>query len=322
MTKKILKIKKISYGRVGLLGNPSDHYGGKCLSFTFDKKAEVTVRNSSELVIEGGKKRDLDLSYNGSNDLIKAVIKNLKLENNKFKITYKSQIPLASGLAGSSAISVAAIRALNEYFNLNLNSFEIAEKSRMVEIEELGNSLGFQDGYSTAFGGVLFMDFKSKTGHGKYFKSSYGVVKRIPIKRIPCFLCLSGAVKKNSGAVHDYAKAKFLNGNKKEKMEIKNYMGSIADLAEQGIKALALRDWKKLGFLMNKNRELRDQIYPALEEDKKVIETALGSGALGVKLTGSGGAIAVLTDEHDSKKVFEKMTKNYFCFKPKISSYN
>jgi len=74
-------IKKVSYARVGLLGNPSDHYGGKCLSFTFDKKAEVTIEDDDKLEIDGKNHKSFNLIYDGSNDLIKAVIKNLKLSS-------------------------------------------------------------------------------------------------------------------------------------------------------------------------------------------------------------------------------------------------
>jgi len=37
-----------AYGRVGLLGNPSGIYGGKCVSFTFDRFAEVEIDESAQ----------------------------------------------------------------------------------------------------------------------------------------------------------------------------------------------------------------------------------------------------------------------------------
>ena len=311
-------IKKVSYARVGLLGNPSDHYGGKCLSFTFDKKAEVTIEDDDKLEIDGKNHKSFNLIYDGSNDLIKAVIKNLKLQNKNFKLSYNSEIPFGAGLAGSSAISVASIKALNEYFKLNLNDFEIAERSLYIETDQLKISTGFQDGYTVTFGGVLLMDFKGKEYIRKYPDNPYGIVKKIPVESIPYFLCFSGDSKKSSGTVHNSIREKFLNGSQEEKQQIRYYMDSIANFAEEGALALTCKQWQKLGSLMNENKRLRDQIYQTSKKDNEVINVANSTGALGAKLTGSGGTIVILTDETDSKNIFLKMSKIYNCYKPRI----
>ena len=104
-----------AYGRVGLLGNPSDIYGGKCISFTIDSQAEVEVCDSLRLRIEeneGNGGIEDTLAYNGNHDLIKATMNKLKLQDKKIHIKYKTEIPVGSGLAGSSAIIIAAMRAL------------------------------------------------------------------------------------------------------------------------------------------------------------------------------------------------------------------
>ena len=66
----------IADGRIGLLGNPSDIYGGRCISFTFDKTASVTVSDSENWEITNeweGTERQLE--YNGKNDLVKAILR-------------------------------------------------------------------------------------------------------------------------------------------------------------------------------------------------------------------------------------------------------
>ena len=70
-----------AYGRVGLLGNPSDIYGGKCISFTFDRFAEVEIDESKELAIQNNGIVEKSLDYNGNHDLVKATIKRLKLND-------------------------------------------------------------------------------------------------------------------------------------------------------------------------------------------------------------------------------------------------
>ncbi len=307
-------MKEMAYGRVGLLGNPSDIYGGKCLSFTFDRRAEVEINENRELSIENNGLVEKSLEYNGNHDLIKATIKRLKLENKTLNIKYKTDIPFGSGLSGSTAIVIATMKALNKMFNLNLDNYKIAEEALRVETEELNIAAGFQDRYIISFGGVLYMDFTGK----EFMRETdhYGKVETLNIKDIPCFLALSGIQKK--ATVHNRLREKFLNGDENVKNKIKEQMDKIANLALDGKKAILKRDWLKVGELMNKNTDLRNEISPISEKENLIIRGALDYGALGAKIAGSGGCIVVLDE---GGIAFEKMSEKYECFKPKISGY-
>lgn len=314
----------IAYGRIGLLGNPSDMYGGKCISFTFENYSKVSVSDFPEIKIEGNSSSDDHLTYNGSNDLVKATIKYLGLGDKRMRIHYKTNIPIGAGLSGSSAIIIATIRAFNKRFKLGLNAYEIAEAALHVETDELKIAAGFQDRYIISFGGVCFMDFSGKEYMRDPKIEGYGKVEKLNIKDIPCFLCL-GAEPKSSAAIHNPLREKFLNGSMDEKKEIKNDMDEMAELAVLGKEVLLKKDWKGLGNLMNKNTELRENLKRHLgkntmhlEKDMEMINKAISYGALGAKVAGSGGAIIVLSED---KKVLDKMIKEYPCLIPKIS-YN
>lgn len=303
--------KKKAYGRVGLLGNPSDIYGGKCISFCIDRCAEVEVKDSDFLRIVGNGGIENNLNYNGHSDLIKATIRKLKLENEKLEIKYDSDIPFGSGLAGSSAIVIALIRGLNEKYDLKMNKYEIAEVALKVETEELGISAGYQDRYAISFEGVNYMDFSGK----EYMRDSdnYGLIDLINIKEVPFFLAL-GVKPKSSAVVHNPLRKRFLAGGL-EAIRIKEGMDKIADLAFEGRNYLYEGDWKKLGGLMDKNTELREEFCPHEKMDKKMMERARKVGALGAKVAGSGGAIVVL---YENESTLEEMIVNYPCLKPKI----
>ncbi len=302
-----------AYGRVGLLGNPSDIYGGKCISFTFDKFAEVEVNEFKELSIQNNGVTEKSLDYNGNHDLVKATIRRLKLSDKKIDIKYKTNIPFGSGLSGSTAIVIAAMNALNKMFNLNFDKYKIAEEALKVETEELKIAAGFQDRYIISFGGLVYMDFTGK----EFMREDdpYGKVEILDIKNIPCFLALSGVSKK--ATVHNSLRDRFLS-NEVERNEIKTQMDKIANLALEGKAAILKGDWLKVGELMNKNTELRNEISPISEKENLMIKEALDYGALGAKIAGSGGCIVVLSED---EKVFEKMSMKYECFKPKITAY-
>ena len=101
--------KARAYGRVGLLGNPSDMYGGKGIGFTFDRTAEVEVSDSLEWKVNG---EPVNVDDYGSHRLVKSTVNYLGLKD-KLAVKYSSNIPRGLGLGGSSAIIIAAIRAIN-----------------------------------------------------------------------------------------------------------------------------------------------------------------------------------------------------------------
>ena len=303
--------KASAYGRVSLLGNPSDIYGGKCISFTFDKKAELELSDSNELRIHGNSTTETSLEYNGHHDLVKATLKKLGLQNRTFHISYDTTIPIGSGLAGSSAIIIATMRALNEHLSLGLDKYKIAETALRVETEELGISGGFQDRYSISFGGVTFMDFTGK----EFMRETdhYGKIEHLPVSSLPFFLAL-GVQPKSSAIVHNPVRERWLNDENARK-EIQDGMNKLAELAVKGKEVLLRGDWKKLGELMYQNTDIREELCPHLKMDKKMIEHARELGALGAKVAGSGGAVVILSED-DS--VFESMSQEYPCYKPRI----
>ncbi len=305
-------VEKRAYGRVGLLGNPSDIYGGKCISFTFDKSAEVGVDKSDELRIVGnGGIEERTLEYNGRHDLVKASIRYIGLENRKILVKYDSSVPLGAGLAGSSAIVVAALRAFNEFFNFGFDNYQIAEKALKVESEELGITAGFQDRYAISFEGVSYMDFCGK----EFMRESddYGIIERLDVRKIPFFLSL-GVKPKNSAAVHNPLREKFLMGGS-EAERIKQGMGEIANLAFEGREYLLEKDWTNFGRLMDENTELREEICPHFPMDLEMIRRAKEFGALGAKVAGSGGSVIVLSE---NKEVFDNMSEEYPVYRPRI----
>src|SRR3989344_3173892 len=151
-----------AYGRISLLGNPSDLYGGKCISFTFEKKATVSVDDARSLLIENSGCVERTLAYTGTHNLIKATIRTLGIQQRSVAVDYSTTIPVGYGFAGSSAIVVAAIRAFDAHFGLHLSRASIAELALRTEIDELGIAAGCQDRYAISFEGLTYMDFTGK----------------------------------------------------------------------------------------------------------------------------------------------------------------
>src|SRR5215475_6610378 len=157
----MLLIRKRAYARAGLVGNPSDGYHGKTISsIVRNLHAEVVLyewdrgeimwsdedqrrfRSVDELA------RDVKLhGYYGGIRLLKATIKKFveycrregpSLHSRNFSIRYHSSIPRQVGLAGSSAIIVATLRCLMEFYGVSIPREIQPSLALSVETEELG----------------------------------------------------------------------------------------------------------------------------------------------------------------------------------------
>ena len=141
--------------RIGLLGNPSDIYGGQGLGFSVaELGVTVTLQDAAELVLP--------------NELFVAAWQLFEPELNRvgiaattrpFALSFASNVPFQGGLSGSSALVIAAIRAWNRWFGLPMDALRVAELAFRVENEVLGIRAGALDRLVQAHDGLLAMDF-------------------------------------------------------------------------------------------------------------------------------------------------------------------
>src|SRR5262249_1651016 len=152
----------------GLLGNPSDGYFGKTIALLVRNfRARVLLYPSARLEIKPSKAdmpvfESLDdlyavtrwRGYYGGIRIIQALVvrfmdycreSSIALPNRNFTIEYESTIPLRLGMGGSSAIITAALRALREYFDVEIPPEIEARLVLETETRELGVPAGPQD---------------------------------------------------------------------------------------------------------------------------------------------------------------------------------
>ncbi|MBC8180476.1 GHMP kinase [candidate division KSB1 bacterium] len=299
-------IESSAYARAGLLGNPSDGYFGKTISIIVRNfGAHVTLYQTPELNIEPIEE-DLHeyksvyhlaesvnlLGYYGGQRLIKAAIKKfldyceeneIKLVNKNFTIRYHSSIPRQVGLAGSSAIITATMKALMKFYNVKIPVEILPNVVLAAEIDELGISAGLQDRVIQAYEGCVFMDFDKQ-----YIEENKtGKYERIDPKLLPnLYIAYKIELGKVSGKVLNDIRTRFEKGDS----FVVDKLRQIADCAEQGKKAILKKDYKKLNKIMNNNFDLRAEIMNINKSNMELIETARKCGAP-AKFTGSGGSI-------------------------------
>ncbi len=326
-------IETTAYARAGLLGNPTDGYFGKTISIIVRNfGARISLYPSPELQIEQQEQDDniyrniyhlVDsvklTGYYGGSRLIKAAIKrfceyaeeqNIRLTSKNFTIRYHSSIPRQVGLAGSSAIITATMRALMEYYEVEIPVEVLPTLILSAEVDELGINAGLQDRVAQVYEGCVYMDFNEEIMR----KQRGGNYERLDPTLLPkLYMAYKIDLGKVSGAVFNDVRARFDKGDK----EVIKTIGKIAALAEAGKEAIQKQDEKALHELMNENFDLRCEIMNISASNKELVATARRCGA-SAKFTGSGGSIIGVykDDEVLNKLVVELKKINARVIKP------
>ena len=165
--------------RMALAGGGTDleayysRYGGFVLNATIDQYAYCKVEpyrewcfKSIDLNVEEKHNFwDQDLAEGGYvNSKLKLLVNSYQYltaqtEREPVKITTYVEAPPGSGLGSSSALVVALIAAIAEYYNIPLGEYDIAEYAIEIERKICDLPGGKQDQFAAAFGGFNFMEF-------------------------------------------------------------------------------------------------------------------------------------------------------------------
>jgi galactokinase/mevalonate kinase-like predicted kinase len=286
-------------GRAGIIGNPTDMYGGAVLSCSVSMRARATVTPSEGITLAtNGEECRIeshdDLRPQGDLfDIPRAILSYLRLPPLQCRIQYDSDIPLRSGLSGSTALVVTILQALLAWQDKYPNRYQLAEQARYIELNYLKVVCGYQDAYMCTFGGLNYMDFRGKQFYRSAEAETFAAVEPLGeyVLALPFLLGYTG-VQRISGAVHKPIRERWLEGEEK----VVGGYERMTEIARQGKKAILQGDWPTLGRLMNENHTIQRDLGGSGESNERLIAAALDAGALGAKLAGagSGGTIIAL----------------------------
>jgi glucuronokinase len=316
-------IETYAYARAGLLGNPSDGYFGKTIAFLVRNfRARVLLFPSARLEIKASKAdmpvfeslEDLHAStrwrgYYGGIRIIQALIvrfldycqeHEIELPNRNFTIEYESTIPLRLGMGGSSAIITAALRALCQYYSVDIPLPLQAKLALETETKELGVPAGPQDRVIQVYEGLVYMDFAKHLMDSRGF----GEYERLEPTLLPnIYLAYRTSLSEGTEVFHTNVRERWNSGDG----AVRGAMEEWASYAAHGREALLGGDAAALGKLIDANFDLRASIYTISKGNLEMIQTARGAGATS-NFSGSGGAV---TGTFEDDRMFRKLEESY-----------
>jgi glucuronokinase len=328
-------IETTSYPRAALIGNPSDGYYGKTIAFVFSnfsarvqlyqtpkleikpEKLDQPIYNSIEDLVDG---IQLNGYYGGVRLLTAAILtfynyckkNSIKLDKKNFTICYNSDIPLRLGLAGSSAIITAGMKALMFFYGIDIPKPVLANLILSVETDQLGISAGLQDRVAQVYEHPVFMNFDKE----KMLKQGYGDYSIIDAGKLPpIYIAFRNDQSQGSEVTHNNLRARYEIGEEK----VHAAMTEWASLTEEFMLAMDRDDHQRLHELINRNYDLRESLISITEENKQMVYLARSTGA-SAKFTGSGGAIiGTYSDEIQFQNLKEILSENGInLIKPQI----
>jgi len=343
-----------AYPRAGLIGNPSDGYFGKTIAYCFTNfRAEIELWESPELellpsrrdhsVFKGLESLHADVKsngYYGGFRLLKASCKvfldycherGIQLDGRNFTLRYRSDVPNRVGLAGSSAIITACMRALMGFYSVKISRHSLANLVLSVENEELSIPAGLQDRVAQAYEHPVYMDFNrtlmEERGYGDYHVMDFSPIGG------HLYVAYREDLSQGTEVYHNDLRTRYKQGNK----EVLAAIARWAELTEAfrdtlagfmqgaaGESGISEADRKtrlidSLSSLLNENFDLRSSLYDVGDGNRELVSIARRAGA-SAKFAGSGGAITGLFHSEDQfaamKEAFAR--KGVRAFRPQL----
>ena len=285
--------------RMALAGGGTDlepyysRYGGFVLNATIDQYAYCKVEPSREWCF-----KSIDLGIEEKHNLwndVEYIDSKLKLLINSYqyltkdverepvKITTYVEAPPGSGLGSSSALVVALIAAIAEYYNVPLGEYDMAEYAIEIERKICDLPGGKQDQFAAAFGGFNFMEF---------LKDGRTIVNPLRLNQktqnmmeLSTVLYYVGKPRKDSRVIENTAKGLV------DSKTVLNATHEIRNACINYKRSLLMGDFDMISELMETYWRMKLETNPhvASPEILDSYDFARKNGATAAKISGAGG---------------------------------
>jgi D-glycero-alpha-D-manno-heptose-7-phosphate kinase len=260
----------------------SERFGGTVVSLAIDRRVAVAVapRGCEELFdLLGGGTR-LDHRELMAEPLAAAAIR--RVASGEPQLACVTAAPPRSGLGGSGAFLVALVHALRA--SRPPAPSALAEEASGIEMEDLGRSVGKQDHYIAALGGLQRLSF-ARDGR-------VGAESIVPGERLAAYFD-ERLLLFDTGLCHDASEVLADQDRKTRRADDLTLarLKAIHSLVEPMLEAIRRERVEEIGPILNEHWWHKAQLGDAVVVPRiaSLYALALASGADGGKLVGAGG---------------------------------
>lgn len=201
----------------------------------------------------------------------------------------RTSIPRSCGLAGSSALVIAALRALTRHLEVTVPPLVLAALALRAERDVLGIEAGWQDRVVQALEAPVLVD-TSRLVAVDGLASPVATVLARP-RRIGLLVAWDEQLAAPSGELHGSLRQRYDGGEP----VVVEAMPSLAAAARRAATAVAHDDGRALQAAVRETAALRRAIGALAPATDALVEVAEAAGAAATS-AGSGGAVTVVVE--------------------------
>lgn len=302
--------------RVGLVGNPSDGFGGAVLAAVVDRwSAEARATPAGDGISIHGERvpvaswptgaaldaaaRDTDAPHAIVVAALDALHRHLDGGLGAVTVGWSSTIPRSVGLAGSSAIAIAVIEAVAGCLAVQLDAPVVAALALDAEVRGMSIAAGWQDRMVQAHRGAVLVDAAelSATPDG----IAVPTVRRLDGLDLDAVIGWRDLDAEGSGGYHGALR------RRTDREAVETGMQHLAALARRAARAIDAVELDDLRRLVDQSWRSRQTVAPLDERHTQLVETVRATGAA-TSSPGSGGSVVALPNgEPEAEAVIDAL---------------
>ncbi len=153
--------------RISLGGGGTDlpsyyhRFGGFLIAAAINKYVYITIHQTfvQELIIKYSKLERVPTVDQVQHPIIREALKLIGIDEPNIEITSMADIPDGTGLGSSGSFTTALLKGLHAYRKNLVHPNELAAQACNIEIDLLGEPIGKQDQFISAYGGITCFRF-------------------------------------------------------------------------------------------------------------------------------------------------------------------
>lgn len=317
------RISVFSPYRISFLGGGtdislfSDTYGGCVINTTIDRGIRLDYVNDGQPLELSSRDflKSWSLSKQPYNSFLEAITLFLRERGmEKGRLSISGGVPPGTGIGSSSALVLGLLKIINALNRSESSHEDLAEEAFNLEQEFFGISLGRQDPYAIAFGGMKYMEFLANDFRIEKFEYGSSFIKLLEKSTL---ILYTGSSRSSSEALEDQVK-RMEEGSE----EVVSRLKEIKTITIEGRDALRSNDFEKFIRLVNYGWELKKGLGNRVTNSKVdgIIKTALDNGAKAARLMGGGSeGFLLLIADYGKLWDLQKTMMEYSDFVTRVS---